>query len=243
MWLSVDPLADRYPNLTPYAMVANNPVMLIDPNGKEIEEVVNDDGSTTVRITGKIINFSSKDVDLNKALGSIKDMFENQYSGEDEEGNQINFEFDFEVAENMDDVEIDDHLIVLADKKGFFSDKSGAANGYGGMVATVAAEYFSGFYDNSIGEEGERTASHEIGHLLGLEHYRNPFNMMSQGRAEFRGNKISRSQRSSIMDNIHSSGKVNLGSNANWQGLPLIGPSARSFFDLRKTYGREKSRR
>ena len=36
VWLSVDPLADRYPSLTPYAMVANNPVMLYDPDGMRI---------------------------------------------------------------------------------------------------------------------------------------------------------------------------------------------------------------
>ncbi len=35
-WLSVDPLAHKYPSLSPYAFVGNNPVMLIDPNGMEI---------------------------------------------------------------------------------------------------------------------------------------------------------------------------------------------------------------
>jgi len=35
IWLSVDPLSDKYPNLTPYAYCANNPVRLIDPDGRE----------------------------------------------------------------------------------------------------------------------------------------------------------------------------------------------------------------
>ena len=34
IWLSVDPLADKYPHLSPYAYCANNPVMLVDPDGK-----------------------------------------------------------------------------------------------------------------------------------------------------------------------------------------------------------------
>ena len=35
-WLSVDPLADKYPSLSPYAYCANNPVKLVDPDGEEI---------------------------------------------------------------------------------------------------------------------------------------------------------------------------------------------------------------
>ncbi len=33
-WLSVDPLAEKYPGLSPYNYTANNPVMLVDPDGK-----------------------------------------------------------------------------------------------------------------------------------------------------------------------------------------------------------------
>ena len=33
MWLSVDPLARKYSNMTPYNFVANNPISLIDPDG------------------------------------------------------------------------------------------------------------------------------------------------------------------------------------------------------------------
>ncbi len=35
-WLSVDPLADKYPNISPYAYCAWNPVRLVDPDGEEI---------------------------------------------------------------------------------------------------------------------------------------------------------------------------------------------------------------
>ena len=40
-WLSVDPMADKYPGLSPYAYCAWNPVKLVDPDGEEI--VMNDD--------------------------------------------------------------------------------------------------------------------------------------------------------------------------------------------------------
>ena len=31
MWLSVDPMADKYPGISPYAYCAWNPVKLVDP--------------------------------------------------------------------------------------------------------------------------------------------------------------------------------------------------------------------
>jgi RHS repeat-associated protein len=37
IWLSVDPLSDKYPNMSPYNYCANNPVILVDPNGEDIE--------------------------------------------------------------------------------------------------------------------------------------------------------------------------------------------------------------
>ena len=36
MWLSVDPLADKYPSISPYAYCAWNPVKLVDPDGREL---------------------------------------------------------------------------------------------------------------------------------------------------------------------------------------------------------------
>ena len=37
-WLSVDPLADKYPNISPYAYCAWNPVKLVDPDGRELTD-------------------------------------------------------------------------------------------------------------------------------------------------------------------------------------------------------------
>ena len=45
-WLSVDPLADKYPSLSPYAYCGWNPMLFRDPNGKE-----------------KVISFSNSDKD------------------------------------------------------------------------------------------------------------------------------------------------------------------------------------
>ncbi|MBQ7489789.1 MAG: hypothetical protein IJT51_04640 [Bacteroidales bacterium] len=36
IWISVDPLSDKYQNLSPYVYCANNPVRLVDEDGREI---------------------------------------------------------------------------------------------------------------------------------------------------------------------------------------------------------------
>ena len=39
IWLSVDPLADKYPGLSPYTYCADNPVKLVDPDGRTVWEI------------------------------------------------------------------------------------------------------------------------------------------------------------------------------------------------------------
>ena len=39
IWLSVDPMSDKYPSLSPYTYCANNPVRVVDPDGEIIGEV------------------------------------------------------------------------------------------------------------------------------------------------------------------------------------------------------------
>jgi RHS repeat-associated protein len=45
IWLSVDPMSDKYPSMSPYVYCANNPVMLVDPDGRDWYEA--EDGSKT----------------------------------------------------------------------------------------------------------------------------------------------------------------------------------------------------
>lgn len=39
LFLSVDPMADKYPSITPYAHCAWNPLRLVDPNGAEVAPI------------------------------------------------------------------------------------------------------------------------------------------------------------------------------------------------------------
>ncbi len=44
MWISVDPMADKYPSISPYAYCAWNPVKLVDPDGREVGDFLNEKG-------------------------------------------------------------------------------------------------------------------------------------------------------------------------------------------------------
>ncbi len=45
MWLSIDPLSDKYPNISPYAYCMWNPVKLIDPDGRDTIRINLNEGS------------------------------------------------------------------------------------------------------------------------------------------------------------------------------------------------------
>ena len=49
-WLSVDPLSDKYPNISPYSYCAWNPIKLVDPDGEDWYEktIENGNGNTTI---------------------------------------------------------------------------------------------------------------------------------------------------------------------------------------------------
>ena len=49
-WNSVDPLADKHPNVTPYLYCNGNPVMLVDPDGRDTL-FFNDNGDFTHRVS------------------------------------------------------------------------------------------------------------------------------------------------------------------------------------------------
>ena len=64
IWLSVDPMASKYPGLSPYVYCANNPVKLVDPNGETV--IVSGDGAEEV--VNQLNNVTSKNftLDLNE---------------------------------------------------------------------------------------------------------------------------------------------------------------------------------
>ena len=70
-WLSVDPMSDKYPSLSPYCYSANNPVVLVDPNlnlegGQYIPQQFTTDNGQKVNV-----DFSYITKDGNNAYNAI----------------------------------------------------------------------------------------------------------------------------------------------------------------------------
>ncbi|PWB20800.1 DUF6443 domain-containing protein [Flavobacterium sp. HTF] len=258
-WMNIDPLAEKVFNFSPYTYAVNNPIYFVDPDGKQIDisliykkdkegnEVRDKDGNRTltninITITGKVINFSDNNVDMNQAVSDITSSLEKSFSG-NMDGVKVKTKANFSIAKSMNDVKDSDHLLVLAnsfkpqkDANGQFGDVYGASNFIGGRVAFVDAGYFSGWYDKYFGNQGLRTSTHEFGHLFGLEHVMG--GLMQQGGE---GTNLTSSQFGTILQNYDKK-KLNYGTNSTIFGLPNTGIIGSDNVILTNTNGRAKKK-
>jgi RHS repeat-associated protein len=62
VWLSVDPLSDKYPSLSPYTYCANNPIMMVDPDGRMILVLCYTSGHMGLHVykgNGRLVSFKN----------------------------------------------------------------------------------------------------------------------------------------------------------------------------------------
>ena len=50
IWLSVDPMSDKYPSLSPYTYCGNNPVRLVDPDGRDYTDFLNSETGDCIHV-------------------------------------------------------------------------------------------------------------------------------------------------------------------------------------------------
>ena len=164
IWLSVDPMAAKYPSLSPYTYCADNPVKLVDPDGEHFEVVVEDN-----TITIKATYYTQKDNKqlLQKGLDYWNNEQSGKYSyvtGTGDNKKTYTIRFDLRIAEQ--EYETDDAARLAA---GLSTSKSNnyvelSVPCYQNKGATTDGNIIQLHPDKS----SEQTLYHEIGHTLGM---------------------------------------------------------------------------
>ena len=107
-WLSVDPLADKYPSLSPYAYCGWNPIIIKDPNGEKGVKIINTKSKTiTVRAIYYVISkpqlgqkntFYTED-EINSMNVEINSILNDQGYVYEDNGNLYNVFFDLDFVD------------------------------------------------------------------------------------------------------------------------------------------------
>jgi len=131
-----DKFADKYYTLNPYNYAANDPNNLIDIKGDSIwfsfqYNKAGELSDVTMNVTGRVINLSDRNVDMEEAISDISSGISNTFQGAIRvNGNEVSFQTNVQLLEatSIDQVKDSDHLIVLANASGKEGDARGAAN-------------------------------------------------------------------------------------------------------------------
>jgi RHS repeat-associated protein len=81
VWGALDPLANKYPDYSPYNFTANNPILYIDPNGKEVYIYGEDAKETVAALQTKTTLELKYDVKTNQliAIGKPKTALDKKF--------------------------------------------------------------------------------------------------------------------------------------------------------------------
>ena len=140
IWLSVDPMSDKYPSLSPYVYCADNPVKLVDPNGEDTIFVNKKTGYSDVRVSeGNDIMICGS----NKVTLSGNGVFA-QAKGDENQSN------DFQTL--LTGMTGEDAAKVF----NFMADNTDVEWGY---MRTNSGEYFIGANHTDEGQDGESVIS------------------------------------------------------------------------------------
>jgi len=156
--ISVDPLSDKYPGLTPFAYCANNPLRYIDPDGRDFDPVI-DEKNKTITINA---TYYTSNEDKGRAQEGVDAW--NAQSGKyeyttDKGTYTVNFNLKVEAYGDYNDA-----------KNAFEADKSGQANLFkvGSVIGDNRGMTVGGNDITVSSSSPARTSTHEIGHTLGI---------------------------------------------------------------------------
>ena len=181
LFISVDPMSDKYPSISPYAYCAWNPVKLVDPDGRDVEIIKNEENKTvTIRAN---VYYNKNEIGVaadvfiegfNNALKSWSNDIEKALT--DGSLNAVEYKVDFNISviecENPKDMANTDNVgnwisTLNDDKSNVLSRVIDNKN----LQVDFNRNMFSSIEENPLfygNDEYQGTLKHEIGHLFGL---------------------------------------------------------------------------
>ena len=175
LWLSTDPLELKYPNISTYTYCANNPIIAIDPNGKdwEISSYRDNDGTLNInmKVTGVLYNASNTSFDMDKLRNEIQNQIQNVYSFTGK-GFKISMTANIRTAQSVDDISSTDHVFAIVDQSTLRKSTVLADADINGLRIRVGTKLAQQILNGT----NIRTLAHELGHTGGLYDTNLPYN-------------------------------------------------------------------
>ncbi|SFF56165.1 RHS repeat-associated core domain-containing protein [Thermoflexibacter ruber] len=184
-WISVDPLAERHYNHSPYIFTANNPILYVDPDGRDYG-VYYDHENKTITIKAHFITLSKDEKSANQAVGFWNNQ-SGKYSyvigeGKDAVAYTVNFSITTEVDDSEPTLKPNGEFYTSKGEEKATHDFSNESNSYislpdgdkrfssseAGKVVNGVSDGDNAFVKES--HKSDNTGSHEVGHNLGNSH-------------------------------------------------------------------------
>jgi len=176
-WLTLDPLSGKYPDASPYLAMNNNPIVYIDPNGKNgIASIVGD----KVVVTQNYYFYGSG-IDNAKAseiAKGIEDAWNSANGKVTIDGKEYAVEFKVsaqaiegpeKAAEMLQTAAFEDNFVAIGDDKSRYPENVSDKTRAGKLINTSRTHGKSAWWNNAQDEEfAGTTFSHEPSHGLGM---------------------------------------------------------------------------
>jgi len=167
-FMTMDPLAETYYSVSPYAYCGNNPVNRIDPTGKDWVITSNRDENNklhiNIAINGVLYNNSSNSsIDMTKLNDEIKKQISDTYSFS---GNNydVTTSVNLRTVTSIDDISKTDHVFQVVNQSDLSPSNALASATKNGLNIELGTN----LVNDVLSGANTRTVSHELGHTGGL---------------------------------------------------------------------------